>query len=129
LHILLPSPIETVIAVEPDGSRLARIGLTGPASAAFQPVGWSASHGIRREESALFFTGDENLVELAGVVEYRFTESGLPALLFGVADVDRTVSAAAEGVFREEAGRAALEAILIGGRRDFEEDLARRLQG
>ena len=32
-----------------------------------------------RDESALFFTGDENLVELAGVVEYRFAKEGVPA--------------------------------------------------
>jgi Cu+-exporting ATPase len=128
LHVRFPSPVETVTVVEPDRSRLVRVGLLGPASAALQPVAWSTSHGARRDESALFFTGDENLVELAGVVEYRFRESGLPALLFGVSDVEQTLSAAAEGVFREEAGRTALEAILVSGRRDFEASLAGRLQ-
>src|SRR5207237_1287250 len=98
LHVRLPAPIESVIAIEPDRSRLARVGLPGPTSAAVKPVGWSATHGVRRDESALFFTGDENLVELAGVVEYRFAESGLPGLLFGVTDVEDVVSAAAEGV-------------------------------
>ena len=128
LHLRFPTPVEAVTVVEPDRSRLARVGLMGPASAVLQPVGWSASHGGRRDESALFFTGDENLVELAGVVEYRFRESGLPALLFGVSDVEQTIAAAAEGVFREEAGRTVLEAILVSGRREFEATLARRLQ-
>jgi Cu+-exporting ATPase len=128
LHVRFPSPIETVIVVEPDRSRLAQVGLMGPASTALQPVGWSASHGVGRDESALFFTGDENLVELAGVVEYRFRESGLPALLFGISDVEQTVTASAEGVFREEAGRTVLEAILVSGRREFEASLARTLQ-
>ena len=78
----LPAPIETVIAVEPDRSRVARVGLPAPIAATSRPVAWNATHGARRDESALFFTGDENLVELAGVVEYRFDEAALagPAL-------------------------------------------------
>ncbi len=123
LHVRMPIPIETVNAVEPDRSRVARVGLTAPIAAASKPVAWGASHGVRRDDSALFFTGDENLVELAGVVEYHFTEAGLPTLLFTVADIDSAVVAAAEGVFREETGRTALEAILVGARRGFESDL------
>jgi Cu+-exporting ATPase len=128
LHVRWPLPIESVIRVEPMQSRLARIGLRGPAAPFEQAVGWSATHGAPRDESALFFTGDENLVELAGVVEYRFTESELPRLLFGVADVAASVTAAAEGVMREEAGRSPLETILVGNRSEFETGLTMRLQ-
>ena len=96
---------------------MARVGLPRPSATAVQPVGWGATPWRAvRDESALFFTGDENLVELAGVVEYRFTERGCPTLLFGVADVEDAVSAAAEGVFREVVGRTALEAILVSDR-------------
>jgi Cu+-exporting ATPase len=128
LHVRMPSPIETVNAVEPDRSRVARVGLSATIASASKPVVWGASHGARRDESALFFTGDENLVELAGVVEYHFDEAGLPTLLFAVADIDAAVVASAEGVFREETGRTALGAILVGTRRGFELDLGRRLQ-
>ncbi|MGO9464826.1 MAG: cation-translocating P-type ATPase family protein [Isosphaeraceae bacterium] len=128
LHVRWPGPIESVVLVEPMQSRLARVGLRGPASSLAQPVGWSATHGAPRDESALFFTGDENLVELAGVVEYRFTESALPGLLFGVTDVAASVTAAAEGVMREEVGRTALETVLVSGRGDFETGLTRRVQ-
>jgi len=128
LHVRWPAPIETVVLVEPMQSRLARAGLRGPAATLAQPVGWSATHGAPRDESALFFTGDENLVELAAVVEYRFTESALPGLIFGVSDVAAGVTAAAEGVMREEVGRTSLEAVLVSGRRDFETGLSRRLQ-
>ncbi len=128
LHVRWPAPVENVVLVEPMQSRLARVGLRGPASLLAQPVGWSATHGAPRDESALFFTGDENLVELAGVVEYRFTESALPGLLFGVTDVAASVTAAAEGVLREEVGRTALETILVSGRRDFETSLTVQLQ-
>ena len=36
-------------------------------------------------------------------------------LLFKVVDVDRSMAMAAEGVFRHETGRTALEAILVAG--------------
>lgn len=125
LYFGLPAPCETVIKVEPNLVRVARI---GPASKTSGPVAWNASHGSRREESALFFTGDENLVELAGVVEYRYTEEGVADLLFNVAGIEASVTAAAEGVFREVVGRSELEAILVGGRREFESQTARQLQ-
>jgi Cu+-exporting ATPase len=128
LHIRFPAPIESMIIVEPDRSRQARVGLAGSTAGAVTPVGWSTAHAARRDESALFFTGDENLVELAGVVEYRFTRPGLPGLLFGVADVEETLTATAEGVFREAIGRTSAEALLVSRRNDLEADLARRLQ-
>ena len=84
---------------------------------------------MRRDDSALFFTGDENLVELAGVVEYHVGEDAPagPALR---CDRRRPVRErrAAEGVFREETGRAPLEAILVAARGDSKRDLAARLQ-
>ncbi len=128
LHLRWPAPIERVTTIEPDFVRTARVGLLGPNRSQQGPVAWNASHGVRRDESALFFTGDENLVELAGVVEYRYTEAGVRDVLFGVVAIDRLVSAAAEGVFREVAGRTPLEAILVGGRRDFEAEIAEKLR-
>ena len=120
VNIRWPAPVESVLVIEPDRSRLARIGLPAQAVAAEKPVGWNATHGVKRDESALFFTGDENLVELAGVVEYRFTEAKLSELLFSVADVENTVARAAEGAFREVVGQTPLEAILVSGRSEFE---------
>jgi Cu+-exporting ATPase len=130
LHLRLPYPWESVTRVEPETVRVARIGLPGTARAADRtgPIAWGASHGTRRDESALFFTGDENLVELLGVVEYRYTEGGVPDLLFNVARVEDGVAAAAEGVFREAVGRTPLETILVGRRREFEAEVERLLR-
>lgn len=125
LHVRLPSPCESVLKVEPELVRVARV---GPASRASGPIAWNASHGGRRDESALFFTGDENVVELAGVVEYRYTEAAVVGLVFNVAAIEPSVAAAAEGAFREAVGRSELEAILVARRRDFEADVARRLR-
>jgi regulator of protease activity HflC (stomatin/prohibitin superfamily) len=107
---------------------VARVGLAGPASPGSRPVGWSATHGGGRDESALFFTGDENLVELAGIVEYRWSAARLPELLFGVGSVQDAVHLAAEGAFREAAGRSTLQSILISDRELFESDVAVRLR-
>ncbi|MFO0959765.1 MAG: SPFH domain-containing protein [Isosphaeraceae bacterium] len=102
---------------------MARVGLPGPSAAApgNHPVAWNAAHGGRRDESALFFTGDENLVELAAVVEYRLTREGLANALFGTTNVDKIVALAAEAALRESAGRTALEAILVERRGPFEQ--------
>ncbi|HEY2154656.1 MAG TPA: heavy metal translocating P-type ATPase, partial [Isosphaeraceae bacterium] len=127
LHVQWPAPVEWVTKVEPDAVRLARVG-PSPTPVGRGPVAWGAVHGPARDESALFFTGDENLVELAGVVEYRLSEAGAAGLVFGVASVDATVAAAAEGAFREEVGRAPLEDILAAGRRRFEADVEARLR-
>ena len=128
LHLRWPAPVESLIVVEPDRSRLARVGLPVQSGPAAKPVEWNATHGAKRDESALFFTGDENLVELAGVVEYRFGKAALAQLLFQVADVENTVARSAEGVFREVAGRTPLEAILVSGRSEFEASLGQVLQ-
>jgi Cu+-exporting ATPase len=122
LHVRWPSPCESVTIIEPDTVRVARVGLAGPASSA-GPIAWNATHGARRDDSALFFTGDEGLVELAAVVEYRYTEAGVPALLFGASGVEPLVESCAEGVFREAVGRTPLESILVAGRRDFEREV------
>jgi Cu+-exporting ATPase len=68
----------------------------------------------------LFLTGDEGLVELAAVVEYRYTEAGLADLVFGASAVEPLVESAAEGAFREAVGRTPLESILVAGRRECE---------
>jgi Cu+-exporting ATPase len=131
LHVRWPSPCEAVTIVEPDAVRVARIGLAGPSSApsaAASPIAWNATHGARRDEAALFLTGDEGLVELAAVVEYRYTEAGVAALIFGAAAIEPLVQSAAEGVLREAIGRTPLESILVAGRREFEQEVEASLR-
>ncbi len=125
LHLRLPPPWESVTVVEPDRTRVARVGLAGgPGSG---PVEWNSGHGARRVDEALFLTGDEDLVELAGVVEYRITRSGVPGLLFDQADVDAAVGASAEASFRDAVLRTPSGSILVGGRRELEAEVARGL--
>jgi P-type Cu+ transporter len=127
LHVRWPEPVERVTKVEPDTVRVVRVG-PSPLPDQQGPVAWNAVHGAVRDESALFFTGDENMVELAGVVEYRLTEAGAVRLVFGVASVDASVAASAEGAFREAVGRTSLEDILAEGRRGFEAEIEATLR-
>jgi len=127
LHVRFPWPFETVVKVEPSLVRSARIGIPGPQNAD-RPVDWSDTHGVRRAEAALFFTGDENLVELGAQVEYLDTEAGAVDRIFGAVNVDEMVLPAAEAVVRETVGKTPLEAILVTHRGAVEETLTRALQ-
>jgi heavy metal translocating P-type ATPase len=128
LHLRWPVPCETVTLVEPERARVARVGLAGPSAASPGSVGWSATHGSRPNDGALYFTGDENLVELSGVVEYHYPRKRLPELVFGTAALEPAVLAAAESVFREAVGHAPFESILVSGRASFETELRLQLQ-
>ncbi|MFO0908563.1 MAG: SPFH domain-containing protein [Isosphaeraceae bacterium] len=107
-----------------------RVGLPGPAAATPSSAG---GRGLGRprtesgERGACSSRATENLVELAGVVDAHLTEEGLPTLIFGVASVESTVTAAVEGVFRESVGQATLDEVLAEGRSAFEAAVGRRL--
>lgn len=127
LQIRFPWPVETVVQVEPGLVRSVRIGIPGDRQTE-QPVDWSATHGVRRADAALFFTGDENLVELGAQVEYIDSEAGAMDRLFGAVNVEETVFPAAEAVVREMMGKAPLEAILVSDRAGLEQALSTALQ-
>jgi len=116
LHWTLPWPLEAVTRFEPDLVRLAGVG------------GWRASRGTGGDGSSLYVTGDENLVELSAVVEYRLTEENAADLMFGVASVEAGVSAAAEGAFLEAVARSTLDDILGSGRRGLEVEVESKLR-
>ncbi|RUL86189.1 cation-translocating P-type ATPase family protein [Tautonia sociabilis] len=131
LHLRWPRPIERVTEREPELIRVARVGLVG-STVTNSPTGavaWSTEHDSSSDEdAALFLTGDENLVEVAGVVEYRLTAQAAADLLFGVAALDSVVQAAAEASFREAVGKSALESILVSDRPELEAEIGRRIR-
>jgi Cu+-exporting ATPase len=132
LHLRWPFPVERVTRVEPARVRVARVGLNAETrSTSLDPaasIAWGATHGAGRDEGALFLTGDDNLLELSGVVEYRATREGAAAWAFAAAAPEAAVGAAAEAAFREAVGRSPLESILVADRRAVESDIRARLQ-
>ncbi len=128
LHFRWPVPLETVTKVEPGRVRSVRIGLSGQAPATERSIAWNVSHGSRRNDGALYFTGDESLVELAGVVEYHDTKSGAIDRIFNTIDVDFLVEASSEASFREVVARTPLEDILVARRGEVEERIEQAVE-
>ena len=127
LHLRWPIPIETTIKVEPERIRVARVGPGGsPRDRA--PLSWSATHGAPRDDQALFVTGDDQLIELQALVEYRPDPAALERMVFGVVDFEAGVEAVVESVFREVVSRAPMDALLVGERRTLERLIARRVR-
>jgi Cu+-exporting ATPase len=133
LHARWPYPIEQVTAIEPDRVRVVRVGLAASSSSASsaETIAWGASHGQDRAEGALFLTGDENLVELAAIVEYAVPREAVEAVVLGAASPDVAVRAAADASVRAGVGRVTLETVLVADRAGFEalvrDDLRDRL--
>ena len=110
LHVRLPAPIETVTKVEPDLVRVARIGPAGP-SAADARAGRLERHARRRGATRRPCSSPATRTSSSWPA---WSSTATPRracadLLFGVAAVEPTVAAAAEGVFREAVGRTPLE--------------------
>jgi Cu+-exporting ATPase len=128
LHVRLPAPWETVTTIDPGTVRLAWVGQPKADAATVGPIAWSTSHAKRRDDAALFLTGDENLVELSALVEYHYAKARVAELLFRAASPESVVPAVAEGAFREAIGGSPLESILVARRQPFESDVASRLR-
>lgn len=122
-HYRLPWPIETVIRPSVTTIRKAEIG--------FRTV--SQGPPARYEEipnEALMLTGDENIVSLESIVQYRVRPdaSGPSDFLFHVRDPDETVRAAAEAAMREVIGRTEIDQALTEGKEQVQEDAQQVLQ-
>ncbi len=113
IHWTFPVPIDSVAKVEPDLVRLATFVSPGDQN---------------RDDSALFVTGDEGLVGLRGLVEYRLTNAGAAALEFEVESISALISVAAEGVLREALAKTASAEALGAGRRTLELDATLKLR-
>jgi HflK protein len=114
-------------------TRVVEIGFrTLPLAEAQEPTAyeWNIQHRFgryeKREEEAVMLTGDENLVELNGVVQYAVKDAA--RFLFNVTDADATVRAAAESTLRRLVGETTLDAVLTTGRTDLERACQEQLQ-
>jgi HflK protein len=122
-----------VVRVEPDRIRTVDVGYrrqsedAGGSGGAFE---WDVRHteGPVQQviDESLMLTGDENLVETYGVVEYSISD---PArYLFGARDPERTVHVAAERTLRWRFAEHTLDDILTVHRGTLETEWARELQ-
>ncbi len=122
-HYHLPWPIERVLRPSVTAIRKEEIGFRtveiGP-PARYQEV----------DAEALMLTGDENIVKLEFIVQYKVRPdaTGTADFLFNVRDPEGTVRAAAEAAMREVAGRNQIDQVLTEGKQEIQIEAQRVLQ-
>src|SRR5262249_11082409 len=76
-------------------------------------------------------TGDENIVKLEFIVQYKVRDdrSATADFLFNVRDVEGAVRAGAEAAMREVIGRTAIDEVLTEGKENVQLEAQKVLQG
>ncbi len=113
----LPWPIETVLKPSVTQIRKAEFG--------FRTVDTGPPARYRDEDvEALMLTGDENIVKLQFIVQYKVKPEarGVTDFLFNVRDPEETVRDAAEAAMREIVGRNNIDNALTEGKEQIQED-------
>ena len=118
-HYHLPSPIETVQIEPVTAVRRIEIG--------FRTIQTGPPAKYRRVlKESLMLTGDENIIDVQFIVQYRI--SNLENYLYSLTNPDETVKSAAESAMREVIGDTTVTKALTVGKGILEGDTARLLQ-
>ena len=89
---------------------------------------WESAHSGQMQriaDESLMLTGDEYLVDVMAVAQYRVSDAARYTL--SAVDPERTFRAAFEAVLRERVGREPLETLLTTGKAQLEQDIADEL--
>lgn len=119
-HYHLPSPIETVQIAPVTAVRRLEIG--------FRTVQTGPPAKYRRVlKESLMLTGDENIIDVQFIVQYRISD--LENYLYSLTNPDVTVRSAAESAMREVIGDSSVTEALTVGKGIIEDTTALLLQG
>jgi membrane protease subunit HflK len=122
-HYHLPWPIEQVLRPSVTAIRKEEVGFrtidVGP-PARYDEI----------DAEALMLTGDENIVKLEFIVQYkvRADATGATEFLFNVRDPQQALRAAAEAAMREVVGRTDIDQVLTEGKEGVQLEAQRVLQ-
>lgn len=122
-HYHVPWPIERVLKPSVTAIRKVEVGFrtidVGP-PAQYREV----------DPEALMLTGDENIVKLEFIVQYkvRADATGVSDFLFNVRDPEGTLRAVAEAAMREVMGRTKIDDVLTEGKEVVQVEAQKRLQ-
>jgi membrane protease subunit HflK len=88
------------------------------------------AHYQDMDQEALMLTGDENIVKLQFIVQYRVRPEpeGVSDFLFNVRDPRETVRAGAEAAMREVMGRTGIDSVLTEGKEKVQQEAQAELQ-
>ena len=118
-HYHLPTPIETVQIAPVTAVRRLEIG--------FRTIQVGPPAKYRRViKESLMLTGDENIIDVQFIVQYRI--SGLENYLYSLTIPDETVKSAAESAMREVVGDTTVTEALTSGKGIIEDTTAQLLQ-
>jgi membrane protease subunit HflK len=118
-HYHLPSPIETVQIAPVTAVRRLEIG--------FRTIQIGPPAKYRRVlKESLMLTGDENIIDVQFIVQYRISE--LENYLYSLTNPDETVKSAAESAMREVVGDTTVTKALTSGKGFLEDTTAQLLQ-
>ncbi|MGY8697785.1 MAG: FtsH protease activity modulator HflK [bacterium] len=118
-HYHLPSPIETVQIAPVTAVRRLEIG--------FRTIQVGPPAKYRRViKESLMLTGDENIIDVQFIVQYRISD--LENYLYSLTNPDETVKSAAESAMREVVGDTTVTEALTAGKGIIEDTTAQLLQ-
>lgn len=118
-HLALPIPFETVVKENVKEVRRIEIGFR-----TVDPGPPARSRRVTKE--ALMLTGDENIVDVQFIVQYRIIS--LSDYIFNITDPRETVGAASESAMREVIGRTRVDDAITTGKGAIESSTANLLQ-
>ena len=118
-HYHLPYPIETVLRPKVTKIHRLEIGFR-----TVRPEPPAQYQEVPKE--ALMLTGDENIVSLEFIVQYRIKDA--MNYLFKVDDVERTIKASAEAAIREVIGKNRIDEVLTSGKAKLQDETRLLLQ-
>jgi membrane protease subunit HflK len=119
LHYHLPYPVESLSSPPVTEIQRLEFGFRMTASGLapqYQP----------KPDEALMLTGDENIVDLWFIVQFKIRSA--TDFLFNVADPYQTIRDAAEATMREVVGRDTIDEAMTTGRLDIQADAQKTLQ-
>lgn len=118
-HYHIPYPVETVL--RPKVTKIHRVEIGFRTVRAGPPAQYQ---DIPKE--ALMLTGDENIVSIEFIVQYRIKDA--MAYLFNVDDVEGTIKASAEAAIREVIGKNKIDEVLTSGKAKLQDETMALLQ-
>lgn len=124
LRFHLPWPVESHVVVDIARVRSAQVGYR-PSSTQGSAAGRGNARTIPQE--ALMLTGDENIVEVNLVVQYRIQDP--VKYLFSAYEPERMLHSSAEVALRSAVGGNTIDYTMTDGRLDVQEQAKRALQG
>lgn len=133
LHFHIPTPVEKVVKIPVAVIQRVEIGFRtlGRAAGSARAYQWESRHQTgsyeKRLDESLMFTGDENIIDVNTVIQYRVREP--VKYVLNIEDPQTVVTSFGHASLRRIVGTTEIERLLTTDRPRIEDLVASRLQG